>query len=65
MDFGENGRIDGFDAWRLSLFAEGFCSASRAASVEEIQIALNSLVEGSEIEKSQSPIASHLYFPVQ
>lgn len=61
MDFGPNGRIDGFDAWRLNIFTESKGDAK--TTIDLIQASLNSLEKVGEVVKFRSSLCSHLYFP--
>jgi hypothetical protein len=63
MDFGPDGCTEGFDAWRLSLFAESLGKAN--LTVDHIQEALNALASAGEIVKSRSALSSHLFFPAR
>lgn len=64
MDFGPEGRIDGFDAWRLNSFAQS--NGLSDCSIERIQTALDGLLKAGAIVKSdRSDLGSHLYFPVE
>lgn len=61
MDFGPDGRIDGFDAWRLHLFARS-CYANKT-SLNSIQTGLDKLLTSGAITKLNPTICNHLYFP--
>ena len=61
MDFGPNGRIDGFDAWRLCVFANDI--GSNDLTVEVLEESLAELVKAGLIVKSTSGLSGHLYFP--
>jgi hypothetical protein len=61
MDFGSDGRTDGFDAWRLHIFAESI--GDEIVTIEEIQSALDALQIAGEITKGGPESFSSLYFP--
>lgn len=53
FDFGINGEIDGFDAWRLSCFSRRNNLINRLKSEEDIKSAILSAVESGHIVKSE------------
>ena len=60
MDFGPDGRIGGFDAWRLHIFAES--RGDKIITLEEIQSSLDALQIAGEITKCGPESFSSLYF---
>lgn len=61
MDFGPDGRIDGFDAWRLNLFAES--RDQPEWTLDALGNALAELLRDGKVVRLTSALASHLYFP--
>jgi len=51
FDFGDQGEIDGFDAYRLSAFTESFPSRYSAKSEREMQSILETELKSGTIEK--------------
>lgn len=62
FDFGPNGRFDGFDAWRLHLFAESFPEFSAFADIDLVRTCLSDLDESGTIAKIEGVVGSHLYY---
>ncbi len=65
FDFGPNGRFDGFDAWRLHLFAESMPQYNQFANVDCVQTHLTELFNSGLIRKFDDVVGSHLYFFVE
>ena len=65
FDFGPNGRSDGFDAWRLQLFAESMPQYRQFANLDYIQSHLTDLYDRGVIRKFDDVVGSHLYFFVE
>lgn len=65
FDFGPNGRFDGFDAWRLHLFAESMPQYNQFAHVDCVQTHLTELFNRGLIRKFDDVVGSHLYFFVE
>src|SRR5262249_32871108 len=61
VDFGPDGRCDGFDAWRLSLFAKEN-SLGRDWTFESVQAALNQLESARLIVRPEWLPSPHLYY---
>jgi hypothetical protein len=60
VDFGPHGRSDGFDAWRLSLFAQ---EVGAEVTRDEIQNSLDAMLSSRELLKSaKGQLDSHLYY---
>ncbi len=53
FDFGINGEIDGFDAWRLSYFSRRNNLKNRLKSEEDINSAILGAVDSGHIVKSE------------
>jgi hypothetical protein len=63
FDFGPDGRIDGFDAWRLWLFAtQSPAKYSRFQGREELEAALDALERKGEIECPRAAPSPHLWY---
>jgi hypothetical protein len=61
VDFGPNGRSDGFDAWRLHRFSANV--GQTHLTYYQIQIALDEMLRAGEIVKSDpEQLGSHLLF---
>jgi hypothetical protein len=55
FDFGEGGRADGFDAWRLYLFADNYQDEfPELTSSEAVQAGLDALADAGELVRSGS-----------
>lgn len=52
LDLGENGEINGFDAWRLFDFAEGNKISTSFGSLEDIETAIDEAVASGELTYS-------------
>ena len=59
------GRFDGFDAWRLHLFAESMPQYDQFANVDCVQTQLTELFNRGLIRKFDDVVGSHLYFFVE
>lgn len=64
FDFGPGGRFDGFDAWRLSLFAKTVRKYSAFADDGRLRPELNTLLAAGElIDFPDEPGSQLLYLP--
>jgi hypothetical protein len=64
FDFGPGGRADGFDAWRLSVFAQGRAADRTLHDESTIAEALDELERGGIIERAQLAPSPHLFYLV-
>jgi hypothetical protein len=62
VDFGPEGRCDGFDAWRLSLFASSEPQWSDLATESAVQHGLDLLTESGAITRPEWQPSPHLYY---
>lgn len=62
LDFGPDGRCDGFDAWRLHLFANENDLDVGKPTLAEIEEGLAQLERIGEIEKPRTDPSPHLYY---
>lgn len=62
FDFGPQGRFDGFDAWRLYLYADTSSLFTEYANKDLIQASLDSLAKSRKIKKSDATMDKHLYY---
>lgn len=64
FDFGPNGRFDGFDAWRLSLFAKSVPNHPPFRNDAPLTKDLLELLDAGELIRDGDSLGSHLfYFP--
>ncbi|MCG7497499.1 hypothetical protein MHO82_11545 [Vibrio sp. Of7-15] len=64
FDYGPNGRIDGFDEWRLCGFVNARKSQYPNVQESHINLWFQEAVEAKEIEKSDSREYGNLYYLV-
>jgi hypothetical protein len=62
FDFGPEGRFDGFDAWRLSLFAKSVRQYSAFTEHDPLHAELKTLHSNEEIINFPDQLGSHLFF---
>ncbi|MCA9587633.1 MAG: hypothetical protein KC657_20040 [Myxococcales bacterium] len=63
VDLGPDGRCDGFDAWRLSLFAEQSPELARSWPLARVEAGLEALLNAGVVhEPKWSPSPHLLYF---
>lgn len=63
FDFGPDGRIDGFDAWRLWNFAtERPVAYPQFQQLKEVEAALERLARSGEIECPETHPSRHLFY---
>ena len=63
FDFGPDGRVDGFDAWRLWRFANQNPAAyPQFQQLEDVQTALAKLARSGEIECPRTAPSPHLWY---
>jgi len=63
FDFGLDGRIDGFDAWRLWYFArQNPTRYPQFRRQEDVEAALERLARSGEIERSRDAPSDHLWY---
>ncbi len=65
FDYGENGRIDGFDEWRLCRFIDTRRKQYPNVQESDIKQWLHEAIEAKEIQKSDSREFGNLYYLVQ
>ncbi|WP_437576750.1 DUF6896 domain-containing protein [Sorangium sp. So ce887] len=62
FDFGPNGRVDGFDAWRLRAFAEQSPDDSQFHDLKVVEAALRDLETRGIVKKLGWAPSPHLYY---
>ena|SRR6266496_1369047 len=64
IDFGPNGRFDGFDAWRLMLFAQENSRQLKCPKYtqEQVQRGIDELLKAGEIVSPKLEPSPHLYY---
>jgi len=62
FDFGPGGRIDGFDAWRLAIFARSVPLHPGFADDKPLDIELLALRDAGELFHIPGSLGSHLFY---
>lgn len=62
FDFGPNGRFDGFDAWRLSLFARSVPQYQQFVDYDRLHQELTSLHQVGELVIFSLGLDAHLFY---
>lgn len=62
FDLGPDGRIGGFDAWRIWEYAAQISDGGAFAELHSVEIALNELMRQGEVQSPRLPPSPHLFY---